>query len=1751
MRVPIRTFLFPVISLLFAVTASSQADETLFSKSSQTLERLWSGVLGCHDAGDTQGFIPLDRYNSGDGIGTGTGSTSALNDAGRRDYSECARQSLRNTASRMLVDTIEDAVRSGGIALFEDRFRLDSSISWVLDESVHGEIDAVFPVWGEEYGDGTGSALFMQPGVVIWNGLEGAERVDANFGLVLRTHLDKDTAVGGSLFFDYDFRRGHRRLGVGVDAQSGVLQANVNYYHPLSDWRKGREGFEEQALQGADFRLGLALDRVRLDGSLGVWRFEGEREQARRDWHTSHQFTGEYRVFPGVFLQGGYEHHNTDDSLGSRWNAGLAFRFSLPGFEGSDSGGGRVAVPDLWRLVEREKRVLYEERFDIIPAVARIETSIATLAEGDDPFTMRFDFDKPLEREVTVVFAATARSSADAGDYALSGAATVTPPTISGTSQGVRGQGEQGQGVVAVGAQTNGEGGRLEMVLPQYTSSMTLTITITNDDISETDEIIELAATTTGANSRYARLDGLVRITIPRNDDYTIGFASPSSRVDEGAGAVTTHLLLRLGRPAPAGGVPISVSASGQTSDITFTSPTTVTVPAGTDEGVVAQSVASVAVTVNADTIGERAEEVVFTIARGSPFPQSPWRLDPGATTHTLTINANDNTVGFAASGGGVNPSEYDETDGVVTRTVQITGVAAPAGGLPFRWAAAGDGTTNISRDISPTGGSFTIPAGQTSATFDFNIVNDEIAEAAETVRLILEEGVNFPDGWSIPSPNNEFSINASDNTIQFARGSSTLEETNTGGIIIPLNVNLPHAAGDIQVGLGISGSAGSGEYSIDVPGAGSYSSGAGTLTIPGGTGTVNIRVRSQGVDNQPESDETIILTLSERPSPNGFPNGWGFGTRTVHTITIPENEEPRGSVGFASSNTTSASEGQRVTLAVASTATANARLPLNWSVTTGASDVDGSGSGTVTVNSGSSRATFSFTIADPPTPDPEGPENVVVTLTGPNLPTGWSLGTRTHTINIPANDRRITFAATTATVLESAGHYDLTLSLNDASTVALPIRITAPSGITVTSPDVPGNWNAGSATYTIPANSGRSAKVRLAFPQDSTYDDNSYGVTFREGGGFPSSAGWELAGTSFTLEVDDPEPNTVQFAPSSGSVNRTGGSEGETVTLTVRSSTTATADLDLTWEVNDDADNSDDDIATDDGTVTIQNGSNSETFDIVIRQDNVAEPAEDVTVTLGSRLPTGWKLGNRTTHTITIAADDNTIKFASASGTVGEGDGTYNAEVQVNAPNPDSSIRLNITTGGGATRGSDYTVGSSVTVPVNGRTVNIPVTIIDDSVFGESGETIELTITGPPDGWALVSPTTHVITITDNDSAPSGTFGFAASGNAATASEGDTVSLTVRSTAAPAAGSPISFNWSVSPSGEVATSSGSGTITAPATSETFDIEIVNDTVAETADEITVTLTDGNASDNFTLNSGTATHTITIAAEDNTIDFSSNTGTIAEQNTTSFNITLRINQPLPAGTVASVDLTPSGTAASNDYTRSPASGNNGSISGDTWTLPTGTGTATLEITAVADGVDEADPERVTFTLENLTGATGWSLGSATTQHVDISDADSTPSGTFGFAASGNAATASEGDTVSLTVRSSAAPAAGSPISFNWSVSPSGEVATSSGSGTITAPATSETFDIEIVNDTVAETADEITVTLTDGNTSDDFTLNNSAATHIITIAAEDNTVAFTSSTGSIAEQNTTSFNITLGINQPLPAGTVASVDLTP
>ena len=1432
MKPSAKLLLLPVVSVLFGVAASSHANEALFSSPSRTLGQLWSGILECHDpAGESAGFLPRNRFDSD---GTTSAATAVLDGTERRDYAACARQSLRDDSSRMLVETVERAMRHGGVALLGERFRLDSSISWVQGESVRGELDAVVPVWGGERPEGTGSALFLQHGLVVWEGLADEERIDANFGLAYRSHLDADTVAGGSLFYDYDFKRGHKRIGAGADIQNGIFRAAANYYHPLGGWRGGREGYEERALQGADLRFGFTRDRFSLDGRAGAWRFEGE-ENSKSEWRASYGVAGGYRILPGVFAEWGYERHDSKESLGSRWNAGLAFRFDLPGLEGSDSAQEGYGAPDLWRPVEREKRILYEERL-ALPRV-RLRAEDARIAEGGTGVvsgTLTSALAGEAELHLMVHSSSTATHGAD-NDFTL---AHMIPAADARSASG-RSPGDD------TGAALESEAfGCSElpcaMTLPAGATEFEILVNALEDLEREHDEHVDLRIDIPRPYTRLVRSRDIVRMTIGAHEN-TIAFAQTQSRMEEFNAqtreAGTANIAVGVDLPA-ALPVTLNIETGGSATrgeDYTLT-PSVLTIPAGQGTGMITLTGIN-------DALGEGDETVVLSLSAAEPMPTG-WTLD-GTRTHTLTISDDEQAIGFSmhadtveepASGAvdyqgrlavrltqppvadvtvrvsavpdlagvpGIPPDAvamtlgadatlppaqdltftfpagtttleqeitgirfladdngerdeylalrirddasfrsggndfvlsqeyftvrtpgndntagfinagvfttfaatgFDEDAGTFSRTVGINGAAAPAGGLALDWRAAGvtdaDETFDVSGDIGATSGTVVIPEGEGRASFDIAIIDDDLPEHAETIRIELTESANMPEGWSLGASEERITINPSDNVIAFEAEASVLDETQTqteNPGTITLNINNPHPDRDLTLRMDIKGDAETGsDWQYQLPAGVAYDPEHADkpLVVPANTDRVDILVFTPGNDGIAEEAESVTFTLSELGGANTLPAGWELaqGGRR-HTLTLAD-APPKGMIGFAADLPLSAPEGGSVELDVVSSMPAEGEgsLWMVWEVAPGEEVVEPAG--TVSIASGEDRGSFTVNIRDDA--DVENIEEITILLSGPNLPEGWSIsGKDTHTLHIHASDNTVGFDAASETKLsegavhEGATHAVVTLVLTNPlpEAGAVSLRSDNPD-IRITLYEDAGAVYEGT-TLTIPSGITR---LLMAVSSEHDADEEHEKATLTLGdSGLPG--GWEVASAASThdldIEDDDVPGPTVSFDPDR-QASDFAVQEGTSARITLRASEALPAEAKVAVALSGIADadvsgyilsaTAPAGASVANNIVTIPAGATTVALSLAFPEDdNITR--EYVVLTLSAdTLPEDWEIGELRSWQIAVGDNDTAAAgFASATTTDTEAGGEAILAVELSRPAPQGGLNLNL----------------------------------------------------------------------------------------------------------------------------------------------------------------------------------------------------------------------------------------------------------------------------------------------------------------------------------------------------------------------------------------------------------------------------------------------------------------------------------------
>ncbi|MCY4054252.1 MAG: inverse autotransporter beta domain-containing protein, partial [Hyphomicrobiales bacterium] len=713
----LRSFLLPAgVFLLLSVaglSSSSEADESLFVRSAQQLERLWGGVLGCAESNEP--FTIRNRFDEEGGTQT------TVPTEGTNDYSECGRRALRNASSRMLVDAIEGALREGGLALFEEGFRIDSSIGWTVGESVRGELDAVLPLWSNTGTEGTGRVLFLQPGAVFWSGHAEQERIDTNLGLVFRRSFSRELVGGVSVFYDRNLNRELERIGGGLDIQGGIFTGGLNYYHPLGGgWREGRVDYEERAQRGMDLRIGLATEDVRFDGSMGLWRFKGEEDEATK-WRPSLGVDAGFRVLPGVFLEAGYEYHNKEDSLGSRWNMGLAFRFDLPGLQGSGFGSPGYIKPDLWRPVEREKRVLYEERLAVPRVELTTEEEDVRVAEGGTA-TITGVIAKPLKQDAALHLVMDSTSTATHG---LDGDFTLGHRVFEGDAP-------------PPGGMTDCPALPCVVPLSAGTTMFEVSVNVLADETNEVDEHIDLRAEVPAAHAGVLRSSGTVRVTIGAHDN-TIAFGESSqTEVEEDGGTAEVVVDVHLPAPMP---VVLNIEAVGGTAthqgeEADYILPPSVTIPAGQSSGIVVLRGRD-------DRDGEGSETVFLGLTAAGELPEG-WVLQESAT-HGVTIMDDDLAIGFAEA----EHKEAEPASGTTTFTVAVELTMSPEEEVIVPIAVAERSEEFVPVDVSYAPTSLTFAAGTMELLKDvtFTVHADATVEADEVVRFLIEDHDSHTEG--------------------------------------------------------------------------------------------------------------------------------------------------------------------------------------------------------------------------------------------------------------------------------------------------------------------------------------------------------------------------------------------------------------------------------------------------------------------------------------------------------------------------------------------------------------------------------------------------------------------------------------------------------------------------------------------------------------------------------------------------------------------------------------------------------------------------------------------------------------------------------------------------------------------------------------------------------------------------------------------------------------------------------------------
>lgn len=904
-------------------------------------------------------------------------------------------------------------------------------------------------------------------------------------------------------------------------------------------------------------------------------------------------------------------------------------------------------------------------------------------------------------------------------------------------------------------------------------------------------------------------------------------------------------------------------------------------------------------------------------------------RIRPG---QTVQFNAASYSV--AENAGQVSVTVTRSGGGSTTASVQVT---------------TSNGSAGAGSDYTTTSGTVVFAPGETSHTFAIPILDDATTEASETFTVTLSSPTG---GVEIGIPSTA-TVTIVDNDgagrVQFSAAAFQANE-NAGSAPITV-VRTGSLAGTASVRFTASG--GSATASSD------FAAVSGTLSFASGESSKSFAVPIVN-DSTAEVDETVNLTLSS-------PAGATLGSPVAAVLTIVDDDN-RGTLLFSPSAYRPSESGGLVTLTVLRSGSTTAAASVRFSTTNGGATAGSdytSTSGTLNFAAGQTSQSFTIPILNDSTA--EGDETFNVTL---NSPSGAVLGTpATATVTIVDDDGRGTlqFSADSYRVTEGAGRAAITVTRLGGSAGTVSVGYVTSNGSAVAGTDF--TSTSGSLTF----NAGETSKTFfVTILQDSAREaDETLVVTLRN----PSTGA--LLGkpnTATVTIVDDDQVGTLQFSAAEYTVaeggarvtiavTRGGGTVGSVTVRFATSNGTATSSTDYSATA---------------GTLTFNSGETVKTFTVTVLQDSLVEPDETVNLTLSS--PTGGALlGTPSTAVLTIRDDDGrgSLQFSSTSYLVGEEDGAVTVTVlRTGGSRGTASVRV-ATSNGTATAPPDFASTSVLVSFADGetsRTVSIP--IREDTLI-EPNETVNLTLSTPT-GAVLGSPTTAVITIRDNDG--HGSLQFDSPSYSVDESAG-LATITVTRTGGSAGSVSVRFattNGTATAGSDFTSTSGTLTFNSGETIKTFSVAILNNTLSEPDETLTLTLS--NPLNGAVLGSP-STATLTIRDDDRpgTLQFSATNYSQLEADVPVTVTVTRLGGS--RGTVSVRYATSSGTASGGlDYT---------SASG-TLTFADGETSKTFTVTLRQDTVREAD-ESLNLTLSSPAG--GATLGTPSTATITILNDD--------------------------------------------------------------------------------------------------------------------------------------------------------------
>lgn len=950
----------------------------------------------------------------------------------------------------------------------------------------------------------------------------------------------------------------------------------------------------------------------------------------------------------------------------------------------------------------------------------------------------------------------------------------------------------------------------------------------------------------------------------------------------------------------------------------------------------------------------------------------------PGSTSQTLKIgvvgdrlvednetfflalsNPSNATLDSALPGGRVKATVLnDDTKGLVVDDVTVTEGDTATTNADFVVTLTGaypqditvvyetqDGTATTPLDYTPTSGTLTFKAGETTKTISVPIVGDLAHESDKAFSLVLS---NVVGDAPLLDATGKCTIKDNDPLPTVVIEDASVTEGNDGTVTMGFAVKLSQASGEpVKVSFASGGGTAN---------AADYSAASGTLTFdPGQTAkTISVQVNGDTVD---EDNETFDVTLSAPVGATLGAKAVGVGTIldddaapvvTIESVSLPEGNA--GTKPFPFTVRLSTASAKPVTVAFATS---------NVSATAGSDYV--AATGMLTIPAGQTTATINVTV-NGDTAD-EGVETFHVTLSSPTNATlgAGSVGIGTI-LNDDSQDPRVTI--NDVTVDETAGVATFTLTLTCPT--ACPGGVSQVVTVDYATADL--TATAGADYVGIPAGQvsfasfTTTATIAVSITDDAIYEPTetfAVNLTSATGGTILDAQGIG------TITSDDAKPS-LSIAPVADVEGNVG---TKTFAFDVTLSGPASTDVTVSYATSAGTATAGSDYTTTSGTLTFAPGEVAKTVNVSVIGDNVFELDETFTVSLSA--PSANATIATATATGTIQNDEAEPTLSINDVSIGEGNaGTKDMTFTVTLSGPSSqSISIDYATANDtATAGSDYSTaaGTLTFAPGTALTRTITVVVSGDTAI-EPNETFFLNLANPIN--VLLAKAQGIGTITNDDSRT-------VSIGDATATEGNPLTFTLTLSQAPPAGETVTVDWSLVdvttlPADYGATVSGTVAFSGGQTSRTITIATVNDTLDETSETFEIRLS--NPSANVSVFDGTGVGTITDNDPQPTVSFVDTTISRNEGDSGTSDMTFTVRLSSVSGRTVTVDYATEDRSATSSGTYRDYNATSGTLS-----FPPGTTELTITVTIRGDRFNENDE---TFRV-NLTNPVGANLPSS-------------------------------------------------------------------------------------------------------------------------------------------------------------------------